>query len=308
MRIGLVLGIATIASAASADPAATTKRYDELVVMTPTPTQSAGPSLRMRSMVRPADHLWVGPTIPSFVTPAIGHQDLELLDKRATGGWVATYRQTQADCGWTVDNWKSCKTLVKMFDAKGTEEWSLQLEKNYPRADHLEVQDVRYAEDTGTLYYNEACQTYAKDAGSKCSQLVAFDPVKKKVLWRTPYLTSNNEIMLVGDYIVTAYGFTGEKCSIRVVRRSDGAILDTKPLAGANFEMTKTGDQLKVDLPTNYGDANFELVGFGGKTPKLVTKANTKSTFVAKPYDPPLIAGPRSPLGVPHPTPPSTGF
>jgi hypothetical protein len=288
----VIAGLLSLSSVAAADPASQTVRYDKLVVMTPTPTQSAGPSLRLRTMVRPADHLWVGPAIPSFVTPAIGHQDLDLLDQRSTGGWVATYRQTFDDCGWTPDNAKNCTTLVKLFDATGKELWSVQLDSLLSRKTQLEVQDVRYAEDTGTLYFNEACQSYSKEAGGRCSSLVAYDPLQKKVLWRTPSLTSNNEFVLVGKYIITGYGFTAEKSSVRIVRRSDGAILDTKPLAGPNFEMTRAGIHLKVDLPTDFGDANFDLTDLDGAAPKLVARPNTRSTYVPKPYDPPLVPDP----------------
>ena len=291
-----LLAFASISSLASADATPTVVRYDQLAVMTPTPTQPASISLRLRTMVRPDDHLWVGPTIPSFVTPAIGHQDLELLDPRPSGGWMALYRQTYADSGYTS---KNSTSLVKLFDAGGHEAWSVQLEPLLSRRDELEVQDAHYAEDTGALYFNEACQTYSRDAGGKCSSLVALDPVQRKILWRTPPLTSNNEFLVVGNYIVTAYGFTAERCFIRVVRRRDGAILDTHPLKAANFEMFLTGDHLKVYQPTNYGDANFDLVGFDGAKPRLVPRAYTPSAYVPKPLDPPRLpdpnARPRSP-------------
>jgi hypothetical protein len=292
-----------ITSFAQADAAPTVTRYDQLAVMTPTPTQPASISLRLRTMVRPADHLWVGPTIPSFVTPAIGHLDLDLLDARPGGGWIATYRQTFEDRG--LGNAKNRSTLVKLFDASGQETWSLSLDGYLSRRDQLEVQDVRYAEDTGTLYFNEACQTYAADAGSRCSAMVALDPVARKVLWRTPSLTSNNELMLVGDYIITGYGFTAERCFVRVLRRRDGAVMDKHPLAGANFEMFKNGDHLQIYQPTNYGDANFTLSGFDGPTPKLLVLPNTPSTYVPKPYNPPLLATAHPPPPV-LPRPPPT--
>ena len=309
MRFAAGLVAAALLSLSSfADAAPTIKRYDQLVVMTPTPTQPTSIDLRLRTMVRPADHLWVGPTIPANIAPAIGHLDLQLLDARPGGGWVATYAQTFEDCG--VSTHKNCSTLVKLFDASGSETWSVTLDSFLSRRDQLEVQDVRYAEDTRTLYFNEACQTYAAEAGSRCSALVAFDPVAKKVLWRTPSLVSNNQFMLVGNYIITGYGFTAERCFVRVVRRSDGAVMDRHPLAGANFEMTKTGDHLKIDLPTNYGDANFTLTGFDGPAPKLVVLPNTPSTYVPIPYDPPLVPAPSKippTVPVPHvPLPPSS--
>lgn len=37
------------------------RRGARLIVMTPSPMQPAAPGLRLRTMVRPADHLWIGP-------------------------------------------------------------------------------------------------------------------------------------------------------------------------------------------------------------------------------------------------------
>lgn len=292
MRVRLSLlataALLSITALAHADPTRTIARYDQLVVMTPTPTQAAPINLRLRTMVRPADHLWIGPTIPAFVTPALGHLDLDLLDARpGGGGWVATYRQTFDDCGYGKG--KNCSTLVKLFDGSGKETWSVALDGLLSRRDQLEVQDVRYAEDTGTLYYNEACQTYSAEAGGRCSALVALDPLTKRVLWRSASLTSNNEFFVTGNYLVTAYGFTNERCSVRVIRRRDGAVMDEHRLAGANFEMIRTGNHLQILLPTNHGDANFTMSGFDGAAPKLVVLPNTPSTYVPKAYDPPLL-------------------
>lgn len=289
VRLSLLAAAALLSTTevASADPTPTIARYDQLVVMTPTPTQRAPINLRLRTMVRPADHLWIGPTIPSFVAPALGHLDLDLLDPRPSGGWVATYRQTFDDCGYGAA--KNCGTLVKLFDRSGKETWSLSLDDLLSRRDQLEVHDVRYAEDSGTLYFNEACQTYSAEARGRCSSLVALDPVTRRVLWRTRALTSNNEFFVTDRYIVTAYGFTGERCFVRVLRRRDGAVMDEHRLSGPNFEMIRNGDHLQILQPTNFGDANFTMSGFDGDAPKLAVLPNTPSSFVPKAYDPPLL-------------------
>ena len=299
MRAPLSLVAAMMAlafgSIAQADTSRTITSYDELRVMTPTPAPQSPNFLRLRTMVRPADHLWMGPTIPSFVAPAHAPLDLELLDPRPNGGWVATYRETYTSCGFSR---KNCASLVKLYDASGKETWAVRLDALLSRRDQLEVQDVRYVEDTGTLYFNEACQTYSADAGGRCSSLVAYDPIAKKVLWRTPSLVSNNEFMVLGNYIITGYGFTAEKCFVSVVRRSDGRVMDKQRLSGSNFEMYKTGDRLKILQAGDYGDANFVITGIDGASPKLVPLPNTKSTYLPKPYDPPLIPRPDP---FPHP-------
>jgi hypothetical protein len=271
----------------SADADPTVRRATKLIVMTPSPTQSPGPSLRLRTMVRPADHLWVGPDVPSYVALEVGKSELDLLDPRPGGGFVATYRERFDTCGWPKTN---CDTIVKLFDASGKETDSVSLKPLYPRPDQLEVQDVRLADDV--LYYNEACQTYSRDAGGKCSALVAYDLTKRAVLWRTGFLVSNNELRVVGPYIVTAYGFTAEPATITVVRRKDGAIMDHQALASTNFEMSTKGDVLSIEVYKTIGTVHYRLKDFDGAAPKLVPLPSTPSTFTPKPYDPPLQSTP----------------
>jgi len=243
-------------------------------------------------MARPADHLWIGPDVPSFVPLEIGTSELDLLDPRAGGGWIATYRERLDLCGWPKGN---CAATVKLFDGYGKETDSVALKPLLSRPDQLEVQDVRVADDV--LYFNEACQTYSREAGGKCSSLVAYDLTSKKVLWRTRSLTSNNELRVVGAYVVAAYGFAGEPASISVVRRKDGALMDRRALPGTNFEMTTKGDVLSVEIYHAIGTANFRLKDFDGAAPKLVSLPTTPPdpAYKPKPYDPPLQSRPTTP-------------
>lgn len=253
--------------------------------MTPSPTQPAAPGLRLRTMVRPADHLWIGPDVPAYVPLEVGTSELDLLDARPGGGFVATYRERFDSRGVGKGN---CATLVKVFEGDGTESASVSLGPFLSRRDQLEVQDVRMAD--GVLYFNEACQTYSREAGGRCSALVALDLAAKKVLWRTPSLVSNNEFRVVGPYIVAAYGFTGEPARITVLRRKDGAVMDARRLPGTNYEMTPGGDVLSVHIYQNVGTAHFRMVGFDGAAPKLVPLPTTPPdpNEKPKPYDPPL--------------------
>lgn len=300
MKVRLSLGLAVLLAhgIAAADTKPTIKRYPGIVVMTPSPTQAPPPGLRLRTMTRPADRLWIGPDIPSYVPVAIDDMTLDLLDARPGGGWIATYREQFATCELRGSD-VNCLSLVKVFDAKGAETASVALDAFFSRKDHLEVQDVRYAD--GVVYFNEACQSYSKDAGGKCSSLVALDPIAKKVLWRTAPLVSNNAFVVDGKYLVAAYGFTGEPASIRVVRRSDGKVMDVKPLAHTNFEMTLAGTELSVEMYYTFGTAHFQAVGFDGDAPKLVVEPTTPvdPNDKPKPYDPPLQSSSNGKPGLP---------
>jgi hypothetical protein len=276
------------------------KKLDGLIVMTPSPAQPPPPGLRLRTMVRPADRLWIGSDPPAWVPLQVGEQMLDLLDATPSGGVIATYRERWSSCDARCPD-ANCAVTVKIFDDKKMETASIALDGYFSQKERLEVQDVRYAEDGAarTIYFNEACQSYSKEANGKCSALVAVDVSTKKVLWRTGSLVSNNYFLVDGQYIVAAYGFTSEPASIRVVRRSDGKVMDVGKLASTNFEMTTKGDVLSVELYHDIGRANFRKVGFEGDAPKLVALPNTppNPNDKPKPYDPPLIV----PTGVPMP-------
>jgi hypothetical protein len=244
-------------------------------------------------MVRPADHLWIGPDVPAFVPLEVGTSELDLLDPAPGGGWVATYRERIELCGLSKGN---CATLVKVFDGAGRETDSAALASFYSRRDQIEVQDVRVAD--GVLYFNEACQSYSREAGGRCSSLVAIDLATKKVRWRTGSLVSNNEFRVVGPYLVAAYGFTGERASITVLRRNDGAVMDRRALPGTNYEMSTKGDVLSVEIYNAVGTAHFRLQGFDGPSPKLVALPTTPPDPNEKPrpFDPPLQRGPSPPV------------
>ena len=238
--------------------------------------------------------VWHGPEVPAFVPLTVGTMTLDLLDRTATG-YMALYRDHDLDrppmnpsCGLDAieDNGKemfpgakkNCASEVRLYDCAGQELAAIPLAPYLSRPDHLEVQDVHY--EGGTLYFNEACQGYARNAGGRCSSLVALDPIAKKVLWRTPSLTSNNAFAIAGDYIVTAYGFTAEKCSIRIVRRKDGAIMDAKPLgSSADDDLTVRGDVVSVNLYNMLGRVEFRITGLEGAAPKLVAVASPSARF-----------------------------
>jgi len=115
------------------------------------------------------------------------------------------------------------------------------------RSDNLEVQDIRLAD--GVLYYNEACQSYSREAQGQCSSLVAVDPRARRVLWRTAPLTSNGRFRLRGCYIVAGYGFTAEPDSVYLVERGSGAVVQKLFVSSSPEQLTLVGrDHLDVTL------------------------------------------------------------
>jgi hypothetical protein len=176
---------------------------------------------------------------PAYVRAELDGLQLFIADSTADG-WMAFYRGPLGG----APNGGNVAYRAVMYGADGSRAWDTNLNRFLSRTDHLEVQDVRYA--GRRLYFNEACQSYAREAGGACSSLLAVDPVAGTVEWRTPPLTSNDVILLHGPYIVAGYGFTAEADSLFLVDRATGRILDHQPLDSAQSYLEMTGNELVV--------------------------------------------------------------
>lgn len=211
---------------------------------------------------------WVGPRVPGFLPLHEGTTELHLLEVTPQG-FVAAYRDPYGAGSCGLGGALNCRFVVVGYERCGKKLWSHDLAAHVSRPDHLEIQDLRVTE--GIVYFNEACQSYAREAGGKCSSLVAFDPALGKVLWRTRPLVSNNRFVVVKNLIVTGYGFTGESDALFLVRRSDGQVLAQTPLKSAHEDMTV--DQEGVVTVSVYpGDQaqRYRIDGADGPKPKLV--------------------------------------
>lgn len=209
---------------------------------------------------------WNGGEVPGFVPRTSGTLELFLLDA-ADAGYLAFYREPYNLSSCQLSGAGNCAYEARHYDRRGQLKWKLPLNELLSRGDHLEIQDLRLA--GGVLYFNEACQSYAQEAGGQCSSLVAVDPVGRRVLWRTPPLVSNGRFVVRGCYLVAGYGFTAEPDHVSLVSRTSGKVLQTIPLASAPEKMTLVGrDQLDVEI---YSGAvgRFRLVDFDGPSGRL---------------------------------------
>ena len=103
---------------------------------------------------------------------------------------------------------QSRESQVVLFDTEGRQTRELDLTPLLSSPDHLEVQDFRY--HAGRVYFNEACQSYSREAGGRCSALVCADLDTGRVLWRTAPLVSNNIFIIYRNRVFCGYGFTAE--------------------------------------------------------------------------------------------------
>lgn len=213
---------------------------------------------------------WVGSSVP--VAVPLGFATLELFRLLpADGGHLAIYREPYArgpgQPGCAADAmWRNCKQEARFYRDDGSVAWSLDFAARFPRPDQLTVLDTLLAGPT--LYYSEACQTYAKDAGGKCSQVVAVDVAGAEPMerWRSPPLASNAPILKYGPWLLTGYGFTAEKHYLTVLRAATGKIAQKLAVAKSPEELKIVGDVLEVliygkDTPLRFSLAGLDAVG-----------------------------------------------
>jgi hypothetical protein len=236
------------------------------------------------SLTAGSPRIWVGPEVPAFVQLTAGTLELFILDKvriaapadASEDGLLAFYRDPYGASSCDLSGPSNCSFGAALYHCSGKLLWVLGLNAFMSRPDRLEVQDIRF--DGGTLYFNEACQSYSKEANGRCSSLVAVDTAAKKVMWRSPPLTSNGMFTVAGKHLITGYGFTAEPDFLFVVKRSDGSIAQRIPVATGpqHIELVSPGEAL-VEL---YDGARlrFRLEGFDGDKPRLVKLVQDKAS------------------------------
>jgi hypothetical protein len=253
-------------------PAPRLRKGGNLVVESPPRAPSSrARGLRLRTHVDGAltlgsQRVWVGPEVPPFMLLVGGTRELFLLEE-APDGFVGLYRDPYDASSCKLSGAENCSFGVALFDCSGQQRWLFLLDPLLSRPDHLEVQDMRYAD--GVLYFNEACQSYSREAGGRCSSLVAVEPLTRAVLWRTPPLVSNNTFLVHQRYLITGYGFTAEPDALFIVRRADGKVMQRLPIpsAHAGLSLDPSGT-LTVALSTDK-ELLFKAEGFDGDRPRL---------------------------------------
>lgn len=209
--------------------------------------------------------VWVGPPVPAFV-PA-GIDDLELSRLLVTPeGYFALYRNlfsggTGKGCA-AKDSDDNCTYRGRLYRQDGALAQEIDFNARMAQAKHLRVDELTI--DDGVLYYPESCQSYAKDAGGRCSSVVALDlrrtPAEER--WRSAHLLSNTAIVPVGDYLVTGYGFTAERDFLYVLDKRTGKVALRVPLSRAPEVYVVKGNVLEVYVYNEEAPMRFEMSGF----------------------------------------------
>ncbi len=181
---------------------------------------------------------------PAFATAPLEVADRPfhavIADPLPDGGWMTFYRHNPAG----GLSYVGADFLVVVRDDDGRERHRVPLDPLLLTPE-TEVQDVRLRGDL--LVFNEACGTYSRNYRRKCSTLVGYDLGQRRVLWRTPWLTSNNQFLFWDDRtIVTGYGFTAEPDHLYLVDARSGRLLGRAKLDSAHSYLERMGDELHV--------------------------------------------------------------
>lgn len=262
----------TVAGNCSYAPPPASRIAGDLIVSSPPKAPTRTIPTRLRTHAEGALSLgsprtWVGRDVPPFVLLQGGTRELTLLDQ-APDGFVGLYRDPYGAPSCSLSGPANCSFGVALFECSGKTRWLFLLDPFLSRKDHLEVQDMRYAD--GIIYFNEACQSYSREAQGQCSSLVAVEPLTKTLLWRTRPLVSNATFVVANRYIITGYGFTAEPDALFIVRRSDGKVMGRTsiPTAHHTLDLDATGI-LRVDMHSG-PQLRFRAEGFDGDRPRLV--------------------------------------
>lgn len=111
-----------------------------------------------------------------------------------------------------------------------------------------EVEQVAWAREVaGVLYVETTHLTYAAATHRRNAYLNAIDLGTRKLVWRSPALVANaSRFVVVGDLIVSGYGFTREPDYLCLLDRRSGRVLDRMKVPSAPEIIRLHGNRLLV--------------------------------------------------------------
>lgn len=125
------------------------------------------------------------------------------------------------------------KTIVYLYDKKSNKLLGTYDFHDYIWAEGYESNDfvdrsISYAiVKDDVLYVNMYHNTYAESCPSN-AYVVAIDMSTGSVIWKTSPLVSNSyNFLILGDNIITGYGFSAEDHYLTIINRYTGEVMDT---------------------------------------------------------------------------------
>lgn len=140
---------------------------------------------------------------------------LLIIAERTAKGWMALYRNEML-----AENYDF---VVVFYDEEKNPVSSVDL-CEVSNTYNCEVQDIRYDADNDFLMFNMACPSYSEQIDGKGSKLFCYKVGEHRMMWSTPYLTSNDVFIFNDKYVFCSYGFTSEKDYIHMVDKFTGKV------------------------------------------------------------------------------------
>lgn len=102
-------------------------------------------------------------------------------------------------------------------------------------------------EEGDTLYVSHSHLTYARSSKGMDAYITAIDTRSGRVLWRSRPLVSNSwNFEVVGDLIVTGYGFTAQPDFLYLLDKRSGEVVRQLKLKSAAEYIIRKGDRVHV--------------------------------------------------------------
>ena len=145
-------------------------------------------------------------------------------------------------------------TLVAGFDDDGGLEFAYDF-SSYRYAPRNVESDRPYVEQRvlwadvkgDVMYVSHGHRTYAKSSHGMNAYVTAIDLRSGKPLWHSAPLVANAaNFALVGDHLITGYGFTAEPDFLYVLRAKDGAAVAKVPVKSGPSFIIPRGDRIYV--------------------------------------------------------------
>jgi hypothetical protein len=181
--------------------------------------------------------------LPEYVPRLLDGLPIHVADATPEG-WLALYASNIDPRSDANQRYRAA-----LFAPDGRRRWALELNRFLSRPRNLEIQDIRLR--AGKLYFNEACQSYSREAGGRCSALLRVDPRAARLEWRTRNLVSNNVFIFSGAYIVAGYGFTAEPDSLHLISPESGRVVASRALDTAHSYLEERAGVLHVVTHNN---------------------------------------------------------
>ena len=106
--------------------------------------------------------------------------------------------------------------------------------------------------DGDRVYLQLQFNGYAKEIKGQGNLIIAGDLCGHRLAWRSPNLVSNAPLLVLGEYLITGYGFTKEADWLFVLDRRTGKVIQKLSLPKAPEAMRATESQLFVRLYDGY--------------------------------------------------------